>query len=137
MDEKETVREAQQRKKRRGGRKPYTPAQKTSAAKAREEAKRKEDSFAPDVLIQYQGSEANVVALIAPAKAEFRSVKKRTRITEPKKIMPEQFSPWNGKRARSGADGSGVPFRPSGLAEASHCAINTVTVILKIAINIL
>ena len=36
----------------------------------------------PDVVIQYRGSEANVVALIEPAKAGFRSVKKRTRITD-------------------------------------------------------
>ena len=91
MDEKEAVQETQQAKKRRGGRKPYTPEQKTSAAKAREEIKRKADNLMPDVVIQYQGSEANVVALIESAKAGFRSVKKRTRITDLKLyVKPEE-----------------------------------------------
>ena len=91
MEEKETVQETQQPKKRRGGRKPYTPEQKASAAKAREDAKKKAENLVPEVIIQYQDSEANVTSLIEAAKAGFRSVKKRTRITDLKLyIKPEE-----------------------------------------------
>ena len=93
MDTKENGQEIQEPKKRRGGRKPYTPEQKASAEKAREVAKRKADNLVPEVIIQYQGSEANVTALIETAKAEFRSVKKRTRITDLKLyIKPEEHA---------------------------------------------
>lgn len=93
MDEKETVQEGQPPRKRRGGRKPYTPEQKASAAKAREEAKKKADALMPEVVIQYQGSEANIADLIELVKAEFHAVKKRTRITDMRLyVKPEERS---------------------------------------------
>ena len=93
MDEKEMTLEAQEPKKRRGGRKPMTPEQKAEASKAREEEKRKADNLVPEVVIQYQDSEANVAALIDAAKEDFRTVKKRMRITDMKLyIKPEEHA---------------------------------------------
>ena len=91
MDEKETVQEVQTPKKRRGGRKPMTEEQKAERARVRAEEKKKADNLTPGVVIQYQDSEANVAALIEAAKADFRSVKKRTRITDMKLyVKPEE-----------------------------------------------
>ena len=93
MEEKEMALEAQEPKKRRGGRKPMTPEQKAEAAKAREEEKRKADNLVPEVVIQYQDSEANVTALIDAAKEDFRTVKKRMRITDMKLyVKPEEHA---------------------------------------------
>ena len=93
MDEKEVVQETQEPKKRRGGRKPMTPEQKAEAAKAREEEKRKADNLVPEVVVQYQDSEANITALIDAAKEDFRTVKKRMRITDMKLyVKPEEHA---------------------------------------------
>ena len=93
MEEKEMSLEAQEPKKRRGGRKPMTPEQKAEAAKAREEEKRKADNLVPEVVIQYQDSEANVTALIDAAKEDFRTVRKRMRITDMKLyVKPEEHA---------------------------------------------
>ena len=91
MDEKEMTLEAQEPKKRRGGRKPMTPEQKAEAAKAREEEKKKADNLVPEVVVQYQDSEANIAALIDAAKKDFRTVKKRMHITDMKLyVKPEE-----------------------------------------------
>lgn len=91
MDEKETARNVPGPKKRRGGRKPFTPERKAASAKAHEETKKRANSMTPEVVIQYQDSEANVAALIEAAKADFRSVKKRTLITDMKLyVKPEE-----------------------------------------------
>ena len=93
MDEKEVVQETQEPKKRRDGRKPMTPEQKAEAAKAREEEKRKADNLVPEVVVQYQDSEANITALIDAAKEDFRTVKKRMRITDMKLyVKPEEHA---------------------------------------------
>lgn len=68
--------------KKKAGRKPMTDKQKAEAAKARAEIKKKADSMKPEVILQYQGMDADVNALIEQAKAQFKSVKKRTPITE-------------------------------------------------------
>ena len=91
MEEKEMALEAQEPKKRRGGRKPMTPEQKAEAAKAREEEKKKADNLVPEVVVQYQDSEANIAALIDAAKKDFRTVKKRMHITDMKLyVKPEE-----------------------------------------------
>ena len=81
----------QEPKKRRGGRKPFTAAQKAAAAKAREEAMQKAANLIPEVHVQYQDSDADMQTLIAAAKEDFRSVKKRMRITDMKLyVKPEE-----------------------------------------------
>ena len=65
----------EQKKPRWGGRKPYTEAQKAEVARKRAE------NLTPVVLVQYQDTEADVTALVEAAKADFKAVKKRTRIT--------------------------------------------------------
>ena len=68
-----------------------TAEQKAKAVKVREDAKKKAANMTPEVVIQYQDTEANVTALVEAARADFRSVKKRTRITEMKLyVKPEE-----------------------------------------------
>ena len=82
---------AQEPGKRRGGRKPYTAAQRAAAAKAREEVIQKAANLTPEVHVQYQDSDAEMQAIIAAAKEDFRSVKKRMRITDMKLyVKPEE-----------------------------------------------
>ena len=69
------------KKNRRGGRKPYTEAQKAEAARKRAEKKAQAENLTPAVLVQYQDTEADVNALVDAAKSDFKAVKKRTRIT--------------------------------------------------------
>ena len=89
--EKEAAASAEPEAKRKGGRKPLTAEEKAAAAKARAESKAKADSLKPAVVVQFQGSEADVDALTEAAKADFRQVKKRTPITDLKLyIKPEE-----------------------------------------------
>ena len=71
----------EQKKSRRGGRKPYTEEQKAEATRKRAEKKAQAENLAPVVLVQYQDAEADVNALVEAAKSDFKAVKKRTRIT--------------------------------------------------------
>ena len=73
------VEESKPRKK--PGRHPMTPEEKAAAAKARAEEKAKADNLKPEVIVQYQESEASIDTLVEAAKAAFHQVKKRTRIT--------------------------------------------------------
>ena len=87
----ETAEQPQEPKKRRGGRKPFTAAQKAAAAKAREEAMQKAANLIPEVHVQYQDSDADMQTLIAAAREDFRTVKKRMRITDMKLyVKPEE-----------------------------------------------
>ncbi len=92
MDEEKKVSEAaEQAPKKRGGRKPMTAEEKAAAAKARAESKAKADSLKPTVIVQFQGAEVDVDALVDAAKADFRQVKKRTPITGLKLyVKPEE-----------------------------------------------
>lgn len=73
------------------GRKPMTPEQKEAAAAARAMEKQKAENLKPQVIIQYQDSEADLTALVEAAKADFRSGKKRTLVTDLKLyIKPEE-----------------------------------------------
>lgn len=77
--------------KKKGGRKPMTAEEKSSAAKARAESKAKADSLKPTVIMQFQGTEVEVDALVEAAKAGFRQEKKRTPITDLKLyVKPEE-----------------------------------------------
>ncbi len=77
--------------KKKGGRKPMTAEEKSSAAKARAESKAKADSLKPTVIMQFQGTEVEMDALVESAKADFRQEKKRTPITDLKLyVKPEE-----------------------------------------------
>ena len=77
--------------KKKVGRKPMTAEEKAAAAKARAESKAKADSLKPIVIMQFQGSEVELDALMETAKADFRQEKKRTPITDLKLyVKPEE-----------------------------------------------
>ena len=79
------------RPKKKPGRHPMTPEEKAAAAKARAEEKAKADNLKPEVIVQYQESEASIDALVEAAKVAFHQVKKRTRITAMKLyVKPEE-----------------------------------------------
>lgn len=54
-----------------------TPEEKAAAAKARAEEKAKADHLRPEVLVQFQESEASIDALVETAKADIHKTKKR------------------------------------------------------------
>lgn len=77
--------------KKKGGRKAMTAEEKAAAAKARKESKAKAESLKPVVVVQFQGGEADVDALVEAAKADFKENKKRTPITDLKLyVKPEE-----------------------------------------------
>ena len=92
MDKEKTVSTAAEPEvKKKGGRKPMTAEEKAAAAKARAESKAKADSLKPIVIMQFQGSEVELDALMETAKADFRQEKKRTPITDLKLyVKPEE-----------------------------------------------
>ena len=85
--------EAAEPKKRRGGRKPMTAAEKEAAALLRAEAKAKADSLKPAYILQYQGEDIDLDTVAEAAKAAFRAEKKRTLVTDLKLyIKPEEHA---------------------------------------------
>lgn len=68
--------------RKRPGRKPMSPEEKAMAAAARAEEKAKADNLKPELIVQYQDSDINLETLVETAKADFRTIKKRTLITE-------------------------------------------------------
>lgn len=77
--------------KKRPGRRPMTPEEKAAAQKARAEEKAKADNLRPELVIQYQGDEVTLAALVEAAKADFHASKKRTLITGLKLyVKPEE-----------------------------------------------
>ena len=92
MEKKKTdAATAEPEAKKKGGRKPMTAEEKASAAKARAESKAKADSLKPTVIMQFQGTEVEMDALVEAAKADFRQEKKRTPITDLKLyVKPEE-----------------------------------------------
>lgn len=67
--------------KKRPGRKPMTPEEKEAAAKARAAKKQQADQMKPEIILQFQGLDVSMEALVEAAKNDFRAVKKRTPIT--------------------------------------------------------
>lgn len=81
---------AEVQEKKRAGRKPQTQAEKEAAAKLRAAEKAKAENLKPELVLQYQGAETDLTALAEAAKAEFRALHKRTRVTELKiYVKPE------------------------------------------------
>lgn len=75
------------------GRKPMTPEEKEAAAKLRAAEKEKADNLRPELVLQYQGAEVDMVSLVEAAKADFHSQKKRTLVTTLKLyIKPEEHT---------------------------------------------
>ena len=96
--DKETVNSTEKKKP---GRKPMTAAEKEAAAKARAEEKAKAENLKPEIIVQFQGAEVGVDALVEAAKTDFHREKKRTRITDMKLyVKPEERTAYyviNGK----------------------------------------
>jgi len=67
--------------KKKPGKQPMTPEEKAAAAKVRAAEKEKAANLVPELLIQYQGGETDVAALVEAAKADFHQTKKRTLVT--------------------------------------------------------
>ena len=67
--------------KKKPGRQPLTAEAKEAAAKARAAIKEKAAHLKPAVILQYQGSDVDMDALVEAAKSDFHNVKKRTPIT--------------------------------------------------------
>jgi len=63
------------------GRKPMTEAQKAAAAKQREAQKKAAENMKPELILQYQNCETDVMALVEAAKADFKASHKRVLIT--------------------------------------------------------
>lgn len=77
--------------KKKPGRKPLSAEEKEAAAKLRAAEKEKADNLKPEIILQYQGGETDVSALVEAAKADFHSAKKRTLVTSLKLyIKPEE-----------------------------------------------
>ena len=70
--------------KKKPGRQPMTAEEKEAAAKARAAEKEKADKMKPELIVQYQGSDVDMSALVEAAKADFHQTKKRTLITSMK-----------------------------------------------------
>ena len=77
--------------KAKGGRKPMTPEEKDTAAKARVLEKEKAQNMRPEIFVQYQGGETSMDTLVEAVKESFHAEKKRTLITSLKMyIKPEE-----------------------------------------------
>lgn len=79
--------------KAKGSRKPMTPEEKETAAKARALEKEKAQNMHPEIFVQYQGGETSMDALVEAVKANFHAEKKRTLITSLKMyVKPEEHT---------------------------------------------
>lgn len=73
------------------GRRPMTLEEKAVAARLRAAEKERAENLRPDLILQYQGTEVNMEALVDAAKADFHGHKKRTLVTDLKLyIKPEE-----------------------------------------------
>lgn len=77
--------------KKKPGRRPMSAKEKEEAAKLRAAEKEKAANMKPEFVLQYQGIETDMAALVEAAKADFHSAKKRTLVTSLKLyIKPEE-----------------------------------------------
>lgn len=77
--------------KKKPGRKAMTPDEKEAAAKARAAKKEQADHMKPEIILQFQGSDVDMDALVEAVKDDFRTIKKRTPVTELKLyVKPEE-----------------------------------------------
>lgn len=83
--------DANQQSKKKPGRKPMTAAEKEAAAKARAAEKAKAENLKPTVIVQFQGNDVDMAALVEAAKADFHQAKKRALVTDMKLyVKPEE-----------------------------------------------
>lgn len=81
------------KEKKRPGRKPMTPEEKAAAAAERAKEKAKADNLKPEIFMQYQGTQTDMNTLLDAVKADFRSIKKRIRVTDLKLyVKPEEHT---------------------------------------------
>lgn len=79
------------KEKKRPGRRPMTAEEKEAAAKLRAAEKEKADHLKPEMILQFQSTEVDMNSLAEAAKADFRSIKKRTLVTSLKLyVKPEE-----------------------------------------------
>ena len=77
--------------KRTPGRQPMIDEEKEAAVKVRAEEKERAENLKPEIVVQYQGGEINMAALVEAAKADFHKEKKRTLVTSLKLyVKPEE-----------------------------------------------
>lgn len=89
--EKNVVKNDKLKPKRKPGRQPMSAEEKEAAANLRAVEREKANNLKPEIVLQYQGGETDVTALVEAAKADFHSVKKRTLVTALKLyIKPEE-----------------------------------------------
>lgn len=69
------------KERKKPGPKPKTAAQKAEDAKKRAKLKKAAAEMKPEILLQYQGAEATMDALVEAAKGQFKAEHKRTPIT--------------------------------------------------------
>ena len=79
--------------KKKDGRPKWTAEQRQAAATAQADRKKKAESMKPELIIQYDGSEAKTADIEAAVIADFRQTKKRAPITDMKVyIKPEEHT---------------------------------------------
>lgn len=77
--------------KKRGGRKPWSPEQKAQAAEARAQKKTQAENLRPELVVQYQGTETDMAAMVEEAKADLRKTRKRVLVSNIKLyVKPEE-----------------------------------------------
>ena len=90
MSEKAVEKTEELKPKKKPGRQPMSAKEKEAAAKLRAAEKEKAVNMKPEFVLQYQGIETDMAALVEAAKADFHSTKKRTLVTSLKLyIKPE------------------------------------------------
>ena len=84
---------ADEKSKKKPGRRPMTAEEKEAAAKARAAEKEKAENLKPELFVQYQGGEVDMASLVEAAKLDFHKTKKRTLVTAVKiYFKPEEHA---------------------------------------------
>ena len=81
MSEKAVEKTEELKPKKKPGRQPMSAKENEAAAKLRAAEKEKAVNMKPEFVLQYQGIESDMAALVEAAKADFHSTKKRTLVT--------------------------------------------------------
>lgn len=77
--------------KKRGGRTPWSEEQKAQAAETRAKKKEQAENLRPELVVQYQGTETDMNAMVEAAKADLHATKKRVLVSQIKLyVKPEE-----------------------------------------------
>lgn len=77
--------------KKRGGRTPWSEEQKALAAETRAKKKEQAENLRPELVVQYQGTDTDMSAMVEAAKADLRTTKKRVLVSQIKLyVKPEE-----------------------------------------------